>query len=396
MVQYRVIDVKGHKRKAHKRKMHGKIFPVKAANVNPSQRNLPPKLTESDFKKLVEAEELKEKEKIQIEEKDWAHLSIKYPNLIGLTDQQIEKFIDDEINDMHSSYDWTNDVLRSMYDNPFIDEFFPEPNGDKWFNKGYKEFSYYVQDKHYNGKSLMKNIRRKELEIYISKMKCYNKEDLEEISKKSYSNLHAEFDKIQNLIAKGQLPQQELPSLNYDTVYLTSPRGGLETLSTFAYANHISKEIIPFDLDIKSEYSRTLATNSLPYGRKVEQVRDIIYIDDICMSGEQQTKAYDTLQDTLEKLKVDKNKKPRLHYLALVGSSKVIKEEKGRRVVVPEEETQREWTSVTIGDLHNFEKNKKGDYDDVSAIVFPYSIPDGTHHQIARNLYKTIDKYHHL
>lgn len=382
MVKYRIIDVKGPRGKGFDRHYpSGKI-----AHVAPFKRHLPPQLTKGDFKKLVEAEKARVIEKIQTEEKDWAHLSIEYPNLIGLTDEQVENFIKEDCDELYKETQWYPYVVMDFYNHPLIECILPV-NINK---ENYNDFSDYIQKKYPNPQELKKLLHRKKLENYISKIKCYNKEDLEQISITAFNDLSNQIKNIKS--------PDPAPSLDYHTIYLTSPRGGLETLGTFAYANQLRKETIPFDLDKKLNYSShedMFYATSLPYGSIVE-VRDIVYLDDICLSGEQQTKAYDTIQKNIESLKLDPKIKPRLHYVALVGSNKVIKDKEGRRVVIPEQETKREWNTVTIGELHDFEKDKKGIFNDVSAIVLPFSIPDGEPHFIARNLYKSIDKYRHL
>ena len=388
MVQYRTIDVKGHPRKSHPRKLkNGIIITVKKSKVKPFKRKLPPKMTKSDFKKLVEASELKEIEKIQVKEKDWAHLSTKYPNIIGITDEDIEDFIKQECNDLPKTNAWDSSLIGYLYNDPLIYSMLPEEMGDSWIS--FDHFSEYIQKKYPNPYHLRIELRRKELENYLIKIKCYNKEDLEKVSIKA-------FDELSTQIKKSV--EDPAPSLYYHTIYLTSPRGGLESLGTFAYANNINKESIPFDLDKKvnlATYKEDLFATSLPYGY-TKEVRDIVYVDDICMSGEQQTKAFDTIQKTIESLKLDPKIRPRLHYIALVGSDKVIQDVSGKRTVVPEGYPKKDWATVTIGELHNFDRNKKYDFDDVSAVVFPFTIPDGERHMIARRLYKSIDRYRHL
>lgn len=275
----------------------------------------------------------------QIKEKDWAHLSANYPNLIGFTDEEVEKFIEYMIK-----------------------------------NKSSKENE------------------RKELEEYISKIRCYNKEDFRELSIKMYN----EFIKRNN------------SQYNYDyntnkTAYVTSPRGGFEVLSTFAYANRLDKSNLPVDFydreDENPPFTKMyMASRSLPYGASIKDIDDIVYIDDICMSGEQQDKAYSKLDHMIKGLKISPEERPRLHYMAFVGSKDkiVIDEKTGRRSVEP----LQPWDSVTLGEERDFtytkelnkttgkfdETTKK--YNDISATMFPYGVPDGNRHHKASMLYK--------
>lgn len=400
MVKYRTTMVKKHPRKQHFRTLRsGKTIRVRKTSVQKHPRHLPPKITQTDFKHLRERRELIAKKKQQVEEKDWAHLSIKYPNIIGLTDEQINRFIDSETKRVYElDTKWNDTAVNNFY--------YYQPKKEEVITlhpeikaMALEEFSRFVRNNYPGGpQQLREAVRKSMVEKYIAKIKCYNKNDLEELSVKAYKDFWSDLNTKQS-----DLESKHHAVKAYDenyTIYLTSPRGGFDTLSSFAYANHLEKKHTPFDLypdNSEGPLLTTVGANSLPYGSKIPDVGDIVYIDDICMSGEQQTKAYDEIIRTIETLKIPIHEYPRLHYIALAGSDKVIKEESGRRRVVPEEETERPWESVTIGEVHNIERNPKTyEYHDISAIVFPFSIPDGERHRIARELYRSTDRYRHL
>lgn len=265
-------------------------------------------------------------------EDDWSHLSNNYPNLRGLTDEKIESFI--------------------------------------------KTFPYSEDD-------------RKHVKSYIKKIKCYDQNEIRDISRKMF----LEFDSKMKAKASGLF--DENPYDNASTIFITSPIGGFDILGDFGYANasNLSKKNFPYDLEgAKSTYfpeskDITLNAESLPYGYKILDVNDVIYVDDIYMSGEQCEKAREILRDKIKGLKISEKQMPRLHYMAIVGNKS---EHRGRKG----------WDTFIVGEEHSFTPTtgKKGDwktYEDVSAVVFPFSIPDGARHHIAQKLYKDKKRFEH-
>jgi hypothetical protein len=273
----------------------------------------------------------------QQKELDWSHLSAKYPNIMGLTDEEIEKYIDSRNQDR------------------------------EWIRE------------------------------YIKHIKCYNRDDLKELSQKAHKDLEKNLEK--KLIQLSAEEYNTNPFTSSSTVYVTSPRGGLEILSDFAYANDLSKANIPYDFKegekvisySPKKTSKVLSAESLPYKfDSVEDVNDIVYVDDIYMSGEQSRKAAEELKEKIQEFDTDPEEKVRIHYIALVGNT-----------TNPIEKDAKKWDTFTIADKHTFkrtpyhsieERPKKEWFDDVSAVVFPFSIPDGSRHYIARDLYKKAPK----
>ena len=179
-------------------------------------------------------------------------------------------------------------------------------------------------------------------------------------------------------------------------LFRSSPRGGPEILSNYAYANRLTKSNVPYDFytDPQAGEYKRLLSRSLPYGSTTYGVNDIVFVDDICMSGEQQEKAYDELKYTVSEMDVAKEHKPRLHYMAIVGNKNVIFDDESGVGVYGS--YHRPWDSVTIGELHKFSPDHKGEYSGISAAVFPYSIPDGERHESARDLYRSVNQYRHM
>jgi len=127
-----------------------------------------------------------------------------------------------------------------------------------------------------------------------------------------------------------------------DTIYVTTPRGGLECLSIFSYGNGLSKEQTPTDIEwpwdrwerqVKEgtsgdaleglgysrrnasvAWSALSANEKRDYGRKVvgttwlgretSPIQRIVMIDDIIASGEQVEHMYEKLKDTFGDLEI--------------------------------------------------------------------------------------------
>ena len=259
--------------------------------------------------------------KKQISRSEWAHLSEKYPNIIGLSDEGIDAFI--------------------------------------------KATSY----------------NKKEEEVikeYINHIKCYNQDDIRAISKKTFDK----FDKrMKKRYAEGKLPNEN-PYLNDTTIFITSPRGGFDVLSDFGYANSLKKKNFPYDLE-RYKYSTpaTLKAESLPYGSSIQDVNDIVFIDDIYMSGEQCGKTFFELDKKLRELNIPKEQRPRIHYMSIAGNKHTS-------------QGKAKWDTFTVGEKFNFRREGK-QFEGVSAVVFPFSIPDGSRHHIARRLYSHQKRFEH-
>jgi len=125
-----------------------------------------------------------------------------------------------------------------------------------------------------------------------------------------------------------------------------------------------------------------LKAESLPYGYSISDVNDIVFIDDIYMSGEQCYRAYGEQENKINELNIPKDQRPRLHYMSMVGN-KHTSQGKGKG-----------WDTFTVGEEYNFRRSGKN-FEGVSAVVFPFSIPDGHRHYLARRLYKNKKRFAH-
>ncbi|MFW9968760.1 MAG: hypothetical protein ACFFDF_01080 [Candidatus Odinarchaeota archaeon] len=253
-------------------------------------------------------------------EKDWGHLSMEYPNLLGLTDEEVVEFI-----------------KNSNEDKEVVKE-------------------------------------------YIKHIKCYDKDDIRHYSKKAFKK----FEKKMEEKYTYNVPEGKDPYTKDKTIFVTSPRGGFNILGDFGYANKLNKSNLPYDLD-RYQFSSetTMKSVSLPYGASIIDVNDIVFVDDIYMSGEQCGKAYNHLSKAINDMKLPKNQKPRLHYLSITGS----KHDYSKYQI-------DQWDSFSVGDELDFRRDGKH-FEQVSAVVYPFSIPDGSRHYTARRLYSKKKRFSH-
>ncbi len=252
----------------------------------------------------------------QRKEDDWSHLSGDYPNILGLTDEEIDAFI-----------------------------------------------------KNYQGD-------KAEARQYIKHIKTYNQEDIRDVSKKAFKKFDTRMTKK---YLSGEFSDKN-PYHKDTTIFITSPRGGFNILSDFGYANRLDKKNFPYDLE-KYPSEETLKAESLPYGYSISDVNDIVFIDDIYMSGEQNYRAYGELEKKIKELDIPQEQKPRLHYMAMAGNKHTT-------------QGKAKWDSFTVGEEYNFRRSGKN-FEGVSAVVFPFSIPDGNRHRIARRLYRNKKRFAH-
>ena len=84
------------------------------------------------------------------------------------------------------------------------------------------------------------------------------------------------------------------------------------------------------------------------------------------------------------KLGIKPEEFPRLHYMTIVRNKDQNFYTFGGK-----------WDSITVGEDRSFKEKGTNDFEDLSAVVFPYSIPDGDRHRVARQLYKTEQRFAH-
>lgn len=249
----------------------------------------------------------------------WVPLSQNFPNIYGITDQQ-------------------------------IDQFYKKHKNNKLFE-------------------IFQVSQRDDYDEWLRNIKCYSRKDIVDLSKKMWN----EWKRI------NQVKDIDLEKV----AFVTSPRGGFEILGIFSYANDLPKEVFPYDFENSSTYigekkedSSFLVAESLPYGKQHWPIYHIIYLDDVIMSGEQQIHAYDSLYSKLGALDVDPEKvEVKLHLMSLVGNAEKVYDDPDYKF---------KWNSTILGEEVYFSPSIK---ENVSGIVFPFSIPDGVENKLIRELY---------
>ena len=260
------------------------------------------------------------------DERTWAPLCPEYRNLKGVTCGEIEEFLNLETEGF-----FTTDKYKQIVDDALDPRWKPSP---KEQNENFidiikavvsdKEFSNFLEtistcdtvqqmvDAIYVKTKYMDPEERKFEEDYLRHVKVYDRDEAYE----AFKNI-------------GDWIESDTPGILKDpsTIFVTTPRGGHEMLSIFAYANDIDKEQIPSDItwefniepDVRDEYrTRTITEDSIRdkevsfemidmgdadmFGRDWMEhtsnaVRNIFIVDDIIASGQQVQKTAATLED---------------------------------------------------------------------------------------------------
>jgi hypothetical protein len=354
---YKQIHISGHDKEVHygTNKIHTYTKYIKS--YKRKQRYLNPEYVAKElakkhglFFKSSGTGKYKDMLANQVLHQDWSHMSEKYPNVIGLTDLEIQTFLDT-------------------------------------FN--YDQY----------------NIGKEGMEQYIKQLRCYNDNDITKISQ----NMHDEWQKRMSdyTVKHFQTIDDSNRFENKKTIFITSPRGGNQILTIFSYANYgdVSKSNIPFDWEQHKKftndgYKQTLKTVSMPYEHNyIKDVNDIVYLDDIFMSGEQFGKALSNIKSRLEELQISNEQLPRIHYMSIAGNMPRIKDKE--QIIdkptykQPTHINDLKWFTYTVGDKRKFDHHYDDPYPFTSACVFPFSIPDGNHHKYARKLYDKFHKFPH-
>jgi len=280
----------------------------------------------------------------------WVPLCKEYPNLYGITCEDIDEFIDAYVR-THPDMEITEAGVRV----------------------------------HISPTELMK--KREYLIQYLKHVKCLDRIEVyracRAIGKRLRSKLKLSLDSPLNM-------------------YLTSPRGGYETLSIFAYANDLMKRNIPVDLRIVNDklYGKTIYDLELDTSFDIS-VCNIIIVDDIIASGQQFCEAIGSfcafLLENSEPL--FNELKNRIYYVTVAcrdEPSHICMLESSHNKDKLDEVILDTWYNrtfsfyKTIGilrfdELYHTQKLKKSD---IITMRFPWGSPDGESDEIIRALYK--------
>jgi len=285
----------------------------------------------------------------------WTPLCPEYPNLYGLTCEDIQKFIDDFVSvgtyeiRIKKGNDYKNIPLRSE-----------------------KE-------------------KRDYIESYLHHVKCLDRIELFDICDRLGTKLK---DKLrENLYEKSN-------------AYITSPRGGYEVLSIFSYANDIPKECIPMDFrpfegKLYHLYLYNMDISQLQYMENF--TRNIIIIDDIIASGQQFTLSINNLEMYYRYNNI--TYEPVIFYVTVAtrknptwltrqvrayeeGSKLIDKEALSLTMDVFGNRTVSYYTTIGIETFNALYINNLLDEDHLITLRFPWGSPDGKSDQLLRSLYK--------
>lgn len=171
-----------------------------------------------------------------------------------------------------------------------------------------------------------------------------------------------------------------------ETIYVTSPRGGHEFLSIYAYANSIDKSNIPSD--IKSGHPKRLQTGLTYIGNKTGEIKRVVVVDDVVGSGQQKQEFYKSLRtqfpdarlyyNTLSMRKEEYQQYP-LNLQSVKENEKKLFSDRGFSAM--------SYADETVG-LKGYKNGIKGNV----GAVFPWAIPDGSSDKIARILVESKDE----
>jgi hypothetical protein len=254
----------------------------------------------------------------------WAPLCPDYPNLKGVTCDEIDKFVDTKSYTFFTTakYDQIKDdalaVPSDVYDPARIDrlvELLRAMTTPEDFAKHYDENKIY-RSTHDIITDIEKQVAADKpsdmtfTEDYFHHVKVYDRDEA-----------YSAFKKV------GAQIEEDMPGTLHDpsTIFVTTPRGGHEMLSMFAYANDIKKENVPSDITwehivreeekygtgiIEEKHIRKKHVGIAPedvfhtkifgktwLGNKSDNVKQIFIVDDIIASAMQVKRTNDELRE---------------------------------------------------------------------------------------------------
>jgi len=285
----------------------------------------------------------------------WTPLCPEYPNLYGLTCEDIHQFIEDFVSGSHA--------ISIKKD------------------KSYKIIPL-----------LSESEKRDYIESYLHHVKCLDRIEL--------------FDICYDLGTKLNYILDDRPN-EASNAYITSPRGGYEVLSIFSYANEIPKECIPMDFRSYNGKLYHLYLYSMDILEELEYMdnftRNIIIIDDIIASGQQFTLSIYNLEQYCRHNNI--TYKPSIFYATIAtrkhptwltqqvrayeeGSKLIDEETLSLTMDVFNNRTVSYYTTIGIKTFNALYLNNLLDEDHLITLRFPWGSPDGESDQLLRSLYK--------
>lgn len=170
-----------------------------------------------------------------------------------------------------------------------------------------------------------------------------------------------------------------------ETIYVTSPRGGHEFLSIYAYANGLDKVNIPSD--ITSGHPKRLSKGLTYIGNKSGEIKRVVVVDDVVGSGQQKQEFYKSLRT--------KFPDARLYYNTLSMRKEEYQQyplnldrmqEREKKLFSDRGFSGMSYADETVG-IKGYRNGIKGNV----GAVFPWAIPDGSSDKVARILVQAKD-----
>jgi len=268
------------------------------------------------------------------DERTWAPLCPEYPNLKGVTCEEIDNFL--EKTKIKHVVPGATDDNRVLHRSPEDKEF---------------------------------------VEDYLHHVKVYDRDEA-----------YQAFKKIGDQIEK------DMPGVLHDTstIFVTTPRGGHEMLSIFAYANDLRKSQIPSDITwehntrtlgnrpiTEKAYREKTAKEIAPsdydtimfgktwLGDRSEEVKNIFIVDDIIASGQQIDRTVKELKDMFP----DAN----------INSVTLCK--RSDDVLLDENLPEKCYTDIVTSGIGKFKYYREHGYpldEEYITCEFPHACPDGS------------------
>jgi len=255
----------------------------------------------------------------------------------------------------------------------------------------------------YYAKKFMTNLGLKDEEIPFEILDFVENYNQEPISKDQVDNIktglrNLQESKIIDLELQGPFDLQ-------NTIFITTPRGGLEFLSIFAYANEIQKENLPGDildqgeigivdyaiqeLGINDESNSRFGLNFLGTGTN-SPIKRVVLIDDVIGSGQQQAQAYLSLRHRFPNAF--------LYYATLAGKKPEYRSfdmnniKRDAKISFKSLYSDRGYSDElyideTVG-FNGYLNDKEG----LISVVYPWAAPDGASDKISRLLINSKDE----
>ena len=331
------------------------------------------------------------------DEQTWAPLCPEYPNLKGITCEEINEFVREKPHEFFATQEYedlcrrTSDPLQQIEHDEtpeqriirFLFRVEKHMNEDEFI--AFKEV---ISPYRVSVERIMEFIETIKFENdiqftkdYLHHVKVYDRDEIYAAFKRIGKQIKDNYSKYSNILRDSS------------TIYVTTPRGGHEMLSIFAYANGIKKEQIPSDItwqiDIKPELQEEYGLSAITdewirekeisfemndtenvhmfgkdwMGNKSKEIKTIFIVDDIIASGKQIDRTTGELRDMFPN--------------AEINSITLCKRETEEYML--ESIAKRYYNDIETIGIEKFKELRSQDKLDHEYItcLFPHACPDG-------------------